>query len=371
MSLSDRVHVGLDDRSYDIVIGTGLLSEAGALMAPLLPAPKVIVLSDDNVAPLYAGILIKSLQDAGIACHASSVIPHGEASKSFAMIERLAGEWLAAGIDRSTTIVALGGGVVGDIAGFLAAVLLRGIGFVQIPTTLLAQVDSSVGGKTGVNTPQGKNLVGAFWQPKIVVIDVQTLMTLPPREKRAGYAETVKYGLINDPDFFSWLESNGKDLLAGDAAAQAKAIGRACRAKAAIVEQDEKETGGLRALLNLGHSFGHALESMSGHDGSLLHGEAVAIGMAMAFDLSARLGLCPASEASRVKGHMAALGLPVTMPKGTDVRLMLDYMKRDKKIQSGQIKLVLARGIGRAFLSPGVDEKTLLEFLENYMRGDC
>ena len=370
MNPTERVHVGLGGRSYDILIGEGLLSRTGALMAPVLPAPRAVILSDDRVAPLYAETVLESLAASGIACLKPFVIPHGEASKSFAMLERTAGELLKTGVDRSTTLIALGGGVVGDLAGFLAAVLMRGLGFIQIPTTLLAQVDSSVGGKTGINMPQGKNLVGAFWQPKMVIIDTRTLATLPQRERLAGYAETVKYGLINDLAFFEWLRTNGTELLAGHAPSQIKAIATACRAKAGIVERDENETGDIRALLNLGHSFGHALETMGGHDGSLLHGEAVAIGMSMAFAFSAEIGLCRAEDAVQVKRHLSSAGLPVACPGGVDAVRMLDCMKRDKKALNEQIKLVLARGIGQAFVATGIDENALLDFIENYKNGD-
>lgn len=364
MTVAHVIKLDLENRPYDILVGEGCLAEAGRLLEPVLRPSKAIILTDDNVEPLYAERLIKSLKSVNIHCSKLVAVPHGEASKSFATIEKIANEILESGIDRSTVLIALGGGVVGDLAGFSASVLLRGIDFVQIPTTLLAQVDSSVGGKTGINTPMGKNLVGTFWQPKMVIIDTDTLKTLPRRELLAGYAEIVKYGLINDAGFFYWLEENAQGLLAGDADLQKQAIAVSCRAKAGIVKQDEKETGGIRALLNLGHSFGHALEALAGYDGSLLHGEAVAIGMVMAFDFSVQQGLCPVEDALRVKKHLMTAGLPIAKPESANPVAMLDYMKHDKKAQNGQIKLVLARGIGKAFSGASVDDADLLGFLK-------
>ncbi len=365
----NTIRVDLNARSYDIIIGSGVLGEAGSRIKPLAQSRRAIVVTDSAVGPLYAGRLIQSLEAGGIKVLETAMFPAGEGAKTLQTIEALASRCLQAGVDRKATVIALGGGVVGDIAGFLAAVLLRGIDFIQIPTTLMAQVDSSVGGKTGVNTPEGKNLIGAFYQPKLVLIDTKTLETLPRRELLSGYAEVVKYGLINDPAFFEWLEKNGKALLAGDEALQKQAIETSCRAKAAVVGRDETETSGERALLNLGHSFGHALEAIAGYDGSLLHGEAVSIGMAMAFDFSVRLGLCPKEDAVKVRRHLQGADLPVALPGSIAPAKMLDYMKRDKKAQNGQIKLVLVKGIGKAFQSDGVDEKTLLTFIDNYGQG--
>jgi 3-dehydroquinate synthase len=274
--------------------------------------------------------------------------------------------------DRKTTLVALGGGVVGDLTGFAAAVLLRGVDFIQVPTTLLAQVDSSVGGKTGINTRHGKNLVGAFYQPRLVVIDTDMLDTLPRRELLAGYAEVAKYGLIDEPDFFTWCEENGAALLAGDAARRSHAIEQSCRAKARIVAADERETTDLRALLNLGHTFGHALEAETGFGPDLLHGEAVGAGMVLAFDLSARLGICPAADAARVRRHLAAVGLPVRLRaigggnrRDWQAARLIDHMRGDKKAEAGKLTFVLARGIGKAFVSRDVDEKLLHGLLDD------
>jgi 3-dehydroquinate synthase len=280
------------------------------------------------------------------------VLPAGEGTKSFREIESLCGRLLDLKVERSTTLIALGGGVIGDLTGFAAAIVVRGIDFIQVPTTLLAQVDSSVGGKTGINVAQGKNLVGAFHQPRLVLADIEVLDTLPRRELLAGYAEVVKYGLINDPAFFAWCEGHGAGIISGEASARRTAVAASCRAKAAIVGADEKESGA-RALLNLGHTFGHALEAECGYSDDLLHGEAVAIGMVMAYDLSARLGLCPLEDAARVQRHLASIGLP-TSPSWIDGRSwssvrLIEHMAQDKKVKDGRIGFVLTRGIGRAF----------------------
>jgi 3-dehydroquinate synthase len=274
--------------------------------------------------------------------------------------------------DRKTTLVALGGGVVGDLTGFAAAVLLRGVDFIQVPTTLLAQVDSSVGGKTGINTRHGKNLVGAFYQPRLVLADTDVLDTLPRRELLAGYAEVAKYGLIDDPDFFAWCEANGAALLAGDAAKRTYAIEQSCLAKARIVAADERETTDLRALLNLGHTFGHALEAETGFGSDLLHGESVGTGMAMAFDLSVRLGLCPAADAARVRRHLDSVGLPMRLRaiggdnhRSWDAMRLVEHMRGDKKAEGGRLTFILARGIGKAFVSREVDEAALRELLDD------
>ncbi|MGE0713961.1 MAG: 3-dehydroquinate synthase [Alphaproteobacteria bacterium] len=361
----DTVRVGLGDRSYDILVGDGLIGEAGLRMAPVLPAPRVVAVTDETVAALHLPALEAGLDRAGIR-HDRVVLPPGEATKDFAHLERLCSEILGRGIDRRTTLVALGGGVVGDIVGFAAAILLRGIGFVQVPTTLLSQVDSSVGGKTAIDMPSGKNLVGAFHQPLMVLSDMAALATLPRRELLAGYAETVKYGLIDDPAFFAWCEANGAALVAGDADARRHAVVASCRAKAAIVARDEKETGD-RALLNLGHTFGHALEVETGFGGALLHGEAVAIGMLMAFDLSARLGLCPAADAARVRRHFAAVGLPTGVAGirggGWTAERLVAHMGKDKKAVGGRITFILTRGIGKAFIARDVATAEVLSLL--------
>ena len=368
---SKTVRVDLAGRSYDIVIGPGLIDRAGALCRPLLARPRVIIVSDETVAQLYGARLAASFDKAGIRTGAVTV-PAGEGSKEFAAFGRLMNDLLDRRPDRKTTLVALGGGVVGDLTGFAAAVLMRGVDFVQVPTTLLAQVDSSVGGKTGINTRHGKNLVGAFYQPRLVLADTEVLDSLPRREMLAGYAEVAKYGLIDQPDFFAWCEKNGAALLAGDAAKRAHAIEQSCLAKARIVAADEHETTDLRALLNLGHTFGHALEAETGFGSELLHGEAVGAGMAMAFDLSARLGLCPPADAERVRRHLGSVGLPVRLRSiGGDnrrqwqARRLIDHMRGDKKAEGGNLTFVLVRGIGKAFVSRDVDERALDALLDD------
>jgi 3-dehydroquinate synthase len=352
VSGDERLAVSLGERSYDIVVGSGLLARAGSELAPVLRRPDTIIVTDANLADTpHLGVLERSLAAAGIA-RRRIVLPSGETTKSMTQLGDLLERLLDQGVDRATTIVAFGGGVIGDLAGFAAAILLRGLDCVQVPTTLLAQVDSAIGGKTGINTHHGKNLVGAFHQPRLVLADTAVLASLPPRELRAGYAEVVKYGLIDRPDFFSWLEVHGQDVIAGDAAAQQHAVLESCRAKAAVVAADERE-GGVRALLNLGHTFAHALEAACGYGGALLHGEAVAVGMVLAFDLSVRLGLCPAADADRVRAHLTAVGLPVTLGSikatGFDLDTLLAAMGHDKKAQAGRPQFVLTRGIGRAF----------------------
>jgi 3-dehydroquinate synthase len=352
----DTVRVELGARSYDIVIGRGLIDRAGAILSPVLATPRVIVVSDDQVGPLYSAPLVASMERAGIKTALVSV-PAGEECKSFAGFERLVDALLASHPDRQMTIIALGGGVVGDLAGFAAASLLSGVDFIQVPTTLLAQVDSSVGGKTGINTRQGKNLVGAFHQPRMVLADIATLDSLPERHLRSGYAETVKYGLIDDAEFFAWLETHGADIIAGDPQARRYAIAASCRAKARIVADDEREAGS-RALLNLGHTFGHALERAAGYGERLLHGEAVGIGLVLAFALSARLGFCSPDEPERIATHLRQLGLlssPRDIPQGSpDAETLLGHMGFDKKVKGGRIRFVLARGIGRSFIAEDV-----------------
>jgi 3-dehydroquinate synthase len=362
----DRLSVDLAARSYEILIGRGLIAEAGRHIAPILKQRRVIVVTDANVARHHLETLEHSLRAAEIK-FASIVLPPGEETKSFAGLEDLINRLLDAGIERGTTLVALGGGVIGDLTGFAAAIALRGIDFVQIPTSLLAQVDSSVGGKTGIDTPQGKNLVGAFHQPLLVLADTAALDTLPRRELLAGYAEVAKYGLINDPAFFAWLESHAADLLDGDDDLRRHAILASCRAKAAIVAADEREQG-QRALLNLGHTFAHALEAECGYSSELLHGEAVAIGMVLAFDLSTSLGLGPLEDAARVQRHLASIGLP-TSPTWIDGRewsaeRLIRHMGKDKKVKDGRIAFVLARGIGRAFFPAHAEHEAIAALLE-------
>jgi len=360
-----KLRLDLGDRSYDIVVGRNLLDQAGSLISPLMRGRKVIIVSDSNVAPLYQGKLEASLSEAGIE-HSCVTLAAGEKTKSFEHLQALSNNLFKIGVDRQTLLIALGGGVIGDLSGFCAAITMRGIEFVQIPTTLLSQVDSSVGGKTGINSSYGKNLIGAFHQPRLVLADLDCLDSLPRRQLLAGYAEVAKYGLINDGDFFSWLEENAASLLDGDKALQAHAVLKSCACKADIVAQDERETG-VRALLNLGHTFAHALEAEVGYNDSLLHGEAVSIGMVMAFDLSHRLGLCPQADATRVRQHFDKIGLPTDL-KGlanetwTPERL-IDHMGLDKKAEAGSIIFILARAIGSSFIARDVDPEELQIFL--------
>ncbi|WP_438264096.1 3-dehydroquinate synthase [Aquibaculum sediminis] len=354
----DRLLVGLGERSYEILIGEGLIAKAGELIAPLLASPRVLIVTDSQVEQLHLPILQRALDHAGIR-HEAFVVPAGEASKSFERFAQLCEELLRAGVDRHSTLVALGGGVVGDLCGFAAAVLLRGIEFIQIPTTLLAQVDSSVGGKTGINTGIGKNLVGAFHQPKLVLADTTVLSTLPERDLLAGYAEVAKCGLLGDAAFFTWLEGHGHLVIEGDSKARREAVRRACAMKADVVAADEKE-GGQRKLLNLGHTFGHALEAECGYDGDLLHGEAVAIGMVLAFELSAQLGHCSADDADRVRRHLSALDLPTGFERlaarAWHPQQLIEHMRHDKKARDGRLTFILAHGIGQAFVTDTVPE---------------
>ena len=362
----ETVRVELGPRSYDVLVGAGLLREAGHLLAPLLPGRSAVVLTDRVVAALYLDSALDALRDAGFAC-SHAIVDSGEHSKDLATLGGVLEDILGRGIERTTVLVALGGGVVGDLTGFAASVLLRGVPFVQMPTTLLAQVDSSVGGKTGVNSAHGKNLIGTFYQPRLVLADVATLGSLPGRELRAGYAEIVKYGLIDDPAFFAWLERNGAALLAGDRDVLRAAVAHSCRAKARIVAADERESGS-RALLNLGHTFAHALEAEAGYDGSLLHGEAVAFGIVLAHRLSAALDLCSEDDAARVAAHFHAVGLPSEAGSLPAIRwdpsALIERMKHDKKVRDGRMTFVLTRGIGRAFLSQDVPREALVALLD-------
>jgi 3-dehydroquinate synthase len=355
---------GAGFRTYDVVVGHGLLAQAGERLAPLLSTPRTVIVSDETVAALHAPTLIDALARSGVTATLVTV-PAGEASKSFAGLERLCDRLLALDVDRKDLIVALGGGVVGDLAGFAAAILKRGVDFVQIPTTLLAQVDSSVGGKTAIDTPRGKNLIGAFWQPRLVLCDLDVLDTLPERELRAGYAEVLKYGLLGDRDFFERLERGGPSVIARDPMALAQAVARSIEMKAEIVGQDEREAG-RRALLNLGHTFGHALEAEMGFGDALLHGEAVALGCAIAFRFSAAQGFCPTQDVTRVERAIAAVGLPTRIeqaggPFSAD-RLM-GHMLQDKKSEGGSLVFVLARGIGEAFVAKGVEPQAIRDHL--------
>lgn len=359
-----KVEVGLGERAYDILIGPGLIASAGREIAGRLKGRKIAVVTDEHVAPLYLDAFMAALAAEGIDA-VSLVLPAGEKTKSFEPLMAVCDKVLAARIERNDAVVALGGGVIGDLTGFAAAVARRGCEFVQIPTTLLAQVDSSVGGKTAINAAAGKNLVGAFHQPSRVLIDPELLDTLGPREMRAGYAEVVKYGLLGDADFFAWCEANGAALLAGDRAAQVHAIAHSCRMKAAIVAEDERETSGRRALLNLGHTFGHAFEAETGFSDRLLHGEAVAMGMVMAFAFSAARGLCSGEDAARAEAHLAASGLPVSPAGfGFNIDALVHHMQQDKKAAGGTTPFVLARAIGDAYLDKTVALADVAAFLE-------
>jgi 3-dehydroquinate synthase len=353
--MNEIITVGLGDRAYGIHVGAGMLARAGALLKPLARGP-VPVVTDANVAKIHLPALLEVLKAEGIDARPIIMEP-GEVSKSFAGLEKLTGALLDMGIDRGGLIVALGGGVIGDLTGFAAGVLKRGVAFAQIPTTLLAQVDSSVGGKTAINAPQGKNLIGLFHQPRIVIADTELLATLPRRELLAGYAEVAKYGALGDAEFFEWLEANGKKALDGDAAAMVYAVAHSCRMKAEIVARDERETGD-RALLNLGHTFGHALEAATGFSQTLIHGEGVAIGMALAFKLSVKLGLCPGQDADRFIRHLKAVGLPAAIADIPGPRASVDelvgHMAHDKKVADGKLTFILLRALGQAFVTRDV-----------------
>jgi 3-dehydroquinate synthase len=353
--MSKTITVGLGDRAYDIHVGAGLLARAGELLKPFAKGV-VPVVTDEHVAAIHLQPLLASLKAAGIEAQAI-VMPPGEVSKSFAGLEKLSGDLLDLGVDRKGLVIALGGGVIGDLTGFAAGVLKRGVAFAQIPTTLLSQVDSSVGGKTAINARQGKNLIGLFHQPRIVIADTALLATLPRRELLAGYAEVVKYGALGDADFFNWLEANASRALAGDPAAIVHAVAHSCQMKAEIVARDERETGD-RALLNLGHTFGHALEAATGFSNRLVHGEGVAIGMALAFQLSVRLGLAPGQDADRFIRHLKAIGLPSSIGDIPGSRPSADeligHMAHDKKVSDGKLTFILLHGLGQAFVTRDV-----------------
>ncbi len=358
------VNVALADRAYDIMIGRGQIATLGARIASLKPGARAAIVTDSGVAGLHLQAAEAALAAAGVAA-SSVVVPAGEASKSFACLESLCEALIAARIERGDVVIALGGGVVGDLAGFAAAIVRRGVDYIQVPTTLLAQVDSSVGGKTAIDSRHGKNLVGAFHQPVLVVADTAVLDTLPPREFRAGYAEVAKYGVLGDAGLFAWLDANVKEVFAGGPARE-HAIAASCRMKAAIVARDERENGD-RALLNLGHTFGHAFEAAAGFSGRLLHGEAVSLGMALAAEFSARLGVLPPDAVGAVTRHLTAVGLPVRPADveggvpGAD-RLM-ELMAQDKKVKRGKLTFILLRGIGAAYIAGDVDPALVRAFL--------
>ncbi|MCI3131005.1 3-dehydroquinate synthase [Phenylobacterium aquaticum] len=364
--MTRTVPVDLGDRAYEVVIGRGLLDSAGARIAPFLKNARVAVVSDSHVWALHGRRLTDSLEAAGIRCP-TVIVPPGEQTKSFEGLADVCDRLLALELDRGDMIVAFGGGVVGDLAGFAAAIYKRGIDFVQIPTTLLAQVDSSVGGKTAIDTPRGKNLIGAFHQPRLVLADLDVLATLPQREMRAGYAEVIKYGLLGDFAFFEWLEAHAGQVLSREAEALTHAVARCVEMKAEIVIADEKEAG-RRALLNLGHTFGHALESETGYGEALLHGEAVAAGSALAFRFSAAQGLCDAQDAQRAVAAIAAAGLPTTMGEVAatpfDAETLVRHMGQDKKAEGGKLTFILARALGDAFVAKNVDARAVTEFLQ-------
>ncbi len=361
-----RVSVDLPGRGYEILVGPALLESAGASIAALAPGAACAVVTDDNVARHHLGALEASLARGGIR-HTSVLVRPGEASKSYGVFETVCDAIIAARLERGDLVIAFGGGVVGDLAGFAAASVRRGMRFVQIPTSLLAQVDSSVGGKTGINSRHGKNLVGAFHQPSLVIADTDVLATLPAREFAAGYAEVVKYGLIGDAPFFDWLDRSRAEIFAGGPALGA-AIAKSCAAKAAMVIRDERETGE-RALLNLGHTFGHAFEALTRYDGSrLVHGESVAIGMACAFRFSQKLGFCPSQDTASVERHLREAGLPTRIGQISSFEAspeaILEAMRQDKKVERGALTFILARGIGRAFIAKAIEPEAVLSFLE-------
>jgi 3-dehydroquinate synthase len=367
--INHTVHVALGERAYDILIGSDLIDGAGERLKAMFPGRRYGIVTDTNVEKAQLPRLIASLDKAGLD-HATITVPFGEASKNFVQLGEVVEAILSARLERGDLIIALGGGVIGDLAGFAAAIARRGMDFVQIPTSLLAQVDSSVGGKTGINSPRGKNLIGAFHQPRLVLADLSALDSLPARQFAAGYAEVVKYGLIDDEAFFFWLEENQADIASGGPA-RAEAIARACAAKARFVLEDEKETG-VRALLNLGHTFGHALEATTGYSDRLLHGEGVAIGMVLAHAFSAKLGLAPSQDTGRVIGHLKTAGLPTALSdipgELASTEALMAAIAQDKKVSRGALTFILTRGIGKSFIEKNVDAAAVSAFLEE-MRG--
>ncbi|MCR6637014.1 3-dehydroquinate synthase [Devosia sp.] len=367
--ISHTVHVALGERAYDILIGPNLIDDAGAILAEKFPGRRFGIVTDTDVAKAQLPRLVASLEFSGLT-FSTITLPSGESTKSWEHLQTVVEGLLAAKLERNDLVIALGGGVIGDLAGFAASITRRGMDFVQIPTSLLAQVDSSVGGKTGINSPHGKNLVGAFHQPKLVLADISALDTLPARQFAAGYAEVVKYGLIDDPDFFEWLEANHAEIFAGGPA-RGEAIARCCAHKARVVIEDEKEIG-VRALLNLGHTFGHALEKDTDYSDRLLHGEGVAIGMVLAHTFSNRLGLAPGQDSGRISAHLRKSGLPTTLADipGTlgSTETLMAAIAQDKKVSRGALTFILTRGIGQAFIEKNVDPAKVSAFLDE-MRG--
>ncbi len=365
--MNHKVRVELKERSYDIFISEGLIEKSAQHIAPFLRRPRVAVITDENVSALHLGTLVDALSEARIASHILT-LPAGEATKSWSYLTQSVDWLLEKKIERHDVVIALGGGVIGDLVGFAAAILRRGIRFIQMPTSLLAQVDSSVGGKTGINALQGKNLIGAFHQPSLVLADILALRTLPIRDLRAGYGEVVKYGLLGNADFFEWLELNGPALIEGDFKKRAEAVRRSCQMKADIVALDETERGD-RTLLNLGHTFCHALEAATGYSERLLHGEGVAIGCVLAFDLSARLGLCAQEHPSRLRAHLKAMGMKMDL---SDIdgdlpsaEVLMDLMGQDKKVLEGKLRFILLKDIGDSFVTSEVDRLDVISVLKN------
>jgi 3-dehydroquinate synthase len=369
-----NVDVALGDRAYDIVIGRGVLSSLGARIAALRPGVRTAIVTDRTVAKHWLEPAERSLAEAGIPT-SQIIVEEGEGSKTYAVLEKVSEALISAKIERNDLVIALGGGVVGDLAGFAAAILRRGVDFVQVPTSLLAQVDSSVGGKTGINSPQGKNLLGVFHQPVLVIADTSVLDTLSPRQFRAGYAEVAKYGVLGDEAFFGWLEANHADIFSGGAGRE-HAIATSCRAKAAIVSRDERENGE-RALLNLGHTFGHALEAATGFSDRLFHGEGVSVGMVLAAEFSAQLGMISAAEAARVARHLASVGLPTrlqdiagfTQEGLADADALMALMAQDKKVKRGRLTFILLQAIGRAVVANDVEPARVRDFLQQKLSG--
>jgi 3-dehydroquinate synthase len=368
------VDVALGERAYDIVIGRGVLASLGARVAALRPGVRTAIVTDRTVAKHWLEPAERSLTEAGIP-NSRIIVEEGEISKTYAGLEKVSEALIAAKIERNDLVIALGGGVVGDLAGFAAAILRRGVDFVQVPTSLLAQVDSSVGGKTGINSPQGKNLLGAFHQPVLVIADTSVLDTLSPRQFRAGYAEVAKYGVLGDEAFFSWLEANHADIFSGGAARE-HAIATSCRAKAAIVSRDERENGE-RALLNLGHTFGHALEAATGFSDRLFHGEGVSVGMVLAAEFSAKLGMISEADAARVERHLASVGLPTHLQdiagfaqEGiADADALMALMAQDKKVKRGKLTFILLQAVGRAMVANDVEPALVRDFLQQKLSG--
>ena len=370
--MTDTVRVELGPRSYEVRVGQGLIERAGEELAPLLPRPQTMVLTDETVAELHLASLKDGLAAEGIMC-GQLALPAGERTKSWHWLAHTVDWLLEQRVERGDAVIVLGGGVIGDLGGFATAVLRRGIRYVQVPTTLLAQVDSSVGGKTGINSSHGKNLVGAFHQPSLVLADIGVLDTLPKRDFLAGYGEVVKYGLLGDLEFFEWLEANGRDLISGDADRRAKAVQWSVQMKADIVARDETEQGD-RALLNLGHTFCHALEAATGYSDRLRHGEGVAIGCALAFEVSARMGLCSQEDPVRVCTHLGAMGMkaaiadiPGELPSA---EALVSLMAQDKKVVGGRLRFILANGIGNAFIAEDVDADLILSALADSLQKD-